>query len=123
MDAAKQFGPRARGLTDTERAILEIFGRRNRRCFLDCVASARSVTPRALHTRDRTPMPLTFRMHRVPSPRRPAVEPMDASALRAMCEPIEVDTIEEAEARDAEWQAAIAANERLMEEMKITPRR
>ena len=69
------------------------------------------------------PMPLTFRMHRVPSPRRPAVEPMDASALRAMCEPIEVDTIEEAEARDAEWQAAIAANERLMEEMKITPRR
>ena len=68
-------------------------------------------------------MPLTFRMHRVPSPRRPAVEPMDASALRAMCEPIEVDTIEEAEARDAEWQAAIVANERLMEEMKITPRR
>ena len=68
-------------------------------------------------------MPLTFRMHRVPSPRRTAVEPMDASALRAMCEPIEVDTIEEAEARDAEWQAAIAANERLMEEMKITPRR
>ena len=48
---------------------------------------------------------------------------MDASALRDMCEPIEVDTIEEAEARDAEWQAAIAANERLMEEMKITPRR
>ena len=44
---------------------------------------------------------------------------MDASALRAMCEPIEVDTIEEAEARDAEWQAAIAANERLMEEMKL----
>ena len=69
-------------------------------------------------------MPLTFRMHRVPSPRRPAVEPMDASALRAMWEePIEVDTIEEAEARDADWQAAIAANERLMEEMKITPRR
>ena len=29
----------------------------------------------------------------------------------------------EAEARDADWQAAIAANERLMEEMKITPRR
>ena len=101
----------------------ERFTGRNRRCFLDCVDCWRAAHSESADTRDRTPMPLTFRMHRVPSPRRPAVEPMDASALRAMCEPIEVDTIEEAEARDAEWQAAIAANERLMEEMKITPRR
>ena len=95
--------------------------------FWTAALSLERVAPAAdvrLHsTQERTPMPLTFRMHRVPSPRRPAVEPMDASALRAMCEPIEVDTIEEAEARDADWQAAIAANERLMEEMKITPRR